>query len=429
MKKIFVLFLIFSSLFCQDFLKIEDCIKIAVSQNLNLKITKDKIEESYYQKEIARKYSLPFLSFSFNYLYLGENEGIQIGNFPPVKFVEDNQYIFKLTLNQPLFTGKKIETNYEISKESYEKAKIDYEKQLNDLIFDVKRSYFEILKAKRLLQTSEKYKESLEKHLQDAKILFNQGLVTKLDILKTEVALKDAETKIIECENYLKISKSNLNFILNRDINSEFDIEDILEIKEDEKPYDFWKETALKERDEIKSFEKILSIYEKNIRVEKSNLYPQVYFFFNYNLEKGTQTSREDFDTNWNTGILLSYDIWNWGQTKDKIEKAKKEKEEIEKNYQLLKNSIELEVKNSYLNFLSSKEKVEKSKKEIELAEENLRIAQLLYREGMATTTDVIDAINSLTNAKNNYYNSLYDYKISYNQLKKVCGILKMEVK
>jgi len=429
MKKIFIFMLSLSSLFCQDFLKIEDCIKIAVNENLNLKIAKNKIEQSYYQKEISKKYSLPVLNFSFNYLYLGENEGIQIENFPPFKFVEDNQYIFKFTLNQPVFTGKKIETNYEISKESYQKAKIDYEKQLNDLIFDVKKSYFEILKAKRLLKTSEKYKETLERHLVDAKSLFNQGLVTKLDILKTEVALKEVETKIIECKNYLKIAKTNLNFILNRDIDTEFEIEDILEKKEEEKPYDFWKDTALKERDEIKSFEKILSIYEKNIKVEKSNLYPQIYFFFNYNLEKGTQTSRENFDTNWNTGILLSYDIWNWGQTKDRIEKAKKEKEEIEKNYQLLKNSIEVEVKNSYLNFLLSKEKVEKCKKEIELAEENLRIAQLLYREGMATTTDVIDAISSLTNAKNNYYNFLYEYKISYNQLKKVCGILKMEAK
>ena len=226
MKKFFILIFLFVSVsFSQDFLKLDDCIRIAIENNLKLKIAKIKIEQAYYQKEIARKYFFPTLSSSFNYTYLGKNEGIFFDGFGPIKFTEDNLYTFKFTLTQPLFAGWKIERGYEITKDIYDKSKIDYYTELENLILDVKKAYFNVLKAKRFLETGNKYKESLERHLIDAKKCFEEGIVTKLDILRTELALKNVETKIIESENYLKIAKANLNFIMNKPVDYEFELE------------------------------------------------------------------------------------------------------------------------------------------------------------------------------------------------------------
>lgn len=430
MRKILIIFFALISLnFCDNILTLSDCIKIGVENNLKIKMAEERINQAYLQKEISKKYLLPTLSTNFNYTYLGDNQPINFGNFPPIKFVEDNEYTLKFTLNYPLFTGKQLENTYKASEELYEKSKIDYENEISNLILDIKKAYFNVLKAKKILDTSLKYKERLEKHLIDTKKMFEEGLVTKLDILKMELALKDAETKIIESENYLKLSKANLNFVLNRPIDDDFEIEDILEEKIEKRDYSWWKDIALKERKEIKSFEKLISIYEKNIEIERSQLFPQIYFFFNYNFEKGTQTSREEWDTNWNTGILLTYDIWNWGQNKGRIKKRESEKKEIENQFLLLKNSIEIEVKNAYLNLISSENKIEQGRKEIEVAEETLRVAELLYKEGLSTIIDVIDAMTSLYQARNNYYNYLYEYKVAYSELEKVSGILKKETK
>jgi outer membrane protein TolC len=322
-----------------------------------------------------------------------------------------------------LFTGWRIEETYQLSRTALEKAKLDYEAEIQNLVLDVKKAYFSVLKAQRFLETSLKYKESLEKHLKDARKMFEMGLVTKLDILKTEVALKDAETKITQNENYLKIAKSNFNFILNRSLEHEFIPEDILEKEIEPSDYQWWKNTAQNQRNEIKSFEKLVSIYNKNVQIEKSNLYPQVYFFFNYNFEKGTQTSIENWEDNWNTGISLSYDIWNCGETRKKIKKAEKAREEIEKQLELIRNSVEIEVRNAYLNLLSAEKKIEQGKKQNESAEENLRVAELLYNEGLATTTDVIDANTALIQAKNSFFDYLYEYQISFAELEKASGI------
>ncbi len=426
MKFLFAFSLFFSCLiFPDNLLTLPDAIKIAIRNNLEIKIAEDEVKQAYYNKKEAKTYFLPQITSSFQYTYLGKNEGMTIPGlpFPPIKFTEDNLYTFTFSLNQPIFTGKRIKRTYEISKENLENSKIQYNLQLQNIIFNVKKGYFSILQAEKFLNTAKRYKELLEKHLEDAEKLFTAGIVTKLDILKTEVAVKQAETKIIEAENLIKIAKSNLNFLLNKPIDKEFEVEDIFEIKEDKKDYKYWRDIALKNRPEIKSMEKLLSVYEKKIEVEKSNLYPQIYFFTNYNIEKGTQTSLKKWDTNWNAGIALSFNIWDWGRIKDKIKQAESEKNQIEKQLEITKKSIELEVKNYYLNLLSAEKKLEKSKKQIEKAEENLRVANLLYKEGMATTTDVIDATTSLIEAKNNYYTSIYEYKIAYSQLEKATGL------
>ena len=425
--RVFLVFLLFfsSSVFCENFLTLDKSIEIAIKNNLDIKIAKNKIEQAYYEKQVAKTYFFPKITSSFNWTHLGNNEGITIPGIPipPIKFTEDNMYTFTISLNQPIFTGRRIEKTYEITKENLENAKIGYEIQLQNLILNVKKGYFSILEAQKFLQTAKKYKELLKKHLEDAEKMFKQGLVTKLDILKTEVAVKGAETKITESENLIKIAKSNFNFILNKPVDEEFKIKDIFEEKYDKKNYQYWKKIAMENRPEIKSMEKIVSIYNKKIKIERSDLYPQVYLFTNYNYEKGTQNSPYEWDKNWNAGIVLSYDIWNWGETKNKIKKAEKEKKQMEKQLEIVKKSIELEVKNAYLNLLSAEKKIDETGKQVEAAEENLRVANLLYKEGMATTTDVIDAITSLTEAKNNYYISIYEYKIAYFQLEKATGI------
>ncbi|HOL35928.1 MAG TPA: TolC family protein, partial [bacterium] len=246
MKKIVFIFLFTTSLlFAEEILSLEDSIKIAIDNNLKIKISQARIDQANYQKEVTKTNFLPKLSSSFNYTYLGDNKPISFNPlFPSFKVTDDNLYTVSFKVTQPVFTGWKIETAYQVAKESFEKTKIDYETEIQNLVLDVKKAYFNVLKAQRLLETSLKYRESLQNHLKDARKMFEMGLVTKLDILKTEVALKDAETKITESENFLNLARSNFNFVLNRPLDYNFIIQDILEQQEVENDYQWWLTTA-----------------------------------------------------------------------------------------------------------------------------------------------------------------------------------------
>ena len=64
-----------------------------------------------------------------------------------------------------------------------------------------------------------------------------------------------------------------------------------------------------------------------------------------------------------------------------------------------------------------------KVEKNVEQAQESLRIADLNYSEGLATSLDVSSVRALLTQAKTNYSQALFDYVISIAELDKAMGM------
>lgn len=429
MKKILIfLFFPISFIFCEEikYLNLEESIKIAIENNLNVKVGEEKVIQSEIEKKDAFTLFLPKIFSSFSLTRLDEPNLIEIPS-AGISFEATKQYLYNgaITFSQPLFTGGKLFYTYKQSEESLKKTNYEYQKLIQDICFNVKETYFSILKIEKSLEVAKELKKQAQEHLKDANLLFKNGLVTKLDILKTEVFLAEVEQKIIEVENALSVATTNFNFLLNQPISTRIQLEDILEEGKTEFSFDEWKELAFKNRPELKIYETLLKISDFNINLAKSDYFPQISLLANYQNEKGTQSSLEEWRESWNAVIALELNIWNWGSTKNKIEKNKLQKSQLEKEYQLLKNSIELDVKNNFLNVKSAEEKIKTAKKQIEEAEENLRLTNLLYKEGMTTTTEVLDAQTSLSQAKNNYFQALYEYKIAYSQLEKASGVLK----
>ena len=141
-------FLFITSIFSEvKFLTLKDSLNIAIENNLRLKSKKEEIKQAEYEKKIAKSYFFPQITSNFVYTRLNESEEISLfpGSF---KIMEKNIYNFTLTLKQPIFTGYKIHTNYEKSKINLEKVWFQFDEELQKIIFEVKKGYFSILKAK-----------------------------------------------------------------------------------------------------------------------------------------------------------------------------------------------------------------------------------------------------------------------------------------
>ena len=87
------------------------------------------------------------------------------------------------------------------------------------------------------------------------------------------------------------------------------------------------------------------------------------------------------------------------------------------------KDSIQLEVRQAYLNMNEAEQCIQTSKVSVEKAQEDFKIAQVRYSAGVGTNLDVIDAQVALTSAQTNYIQSLYDYNTSKANLDKAMGV------
>ncbi len=433
--KIFVLlavvFLFFAGGNAEEVLTLEQSIGIAFKNNIKINMGEERVlQGEYLEKEAATSF-LPGVSSSFSYTRIQEAQEVSFGPIPPLipdpisyKVADENIYSAVVTLAQPVFTGGRTTSLYRQAKENRRFAGYDLDSVKQDVALEVKRSYFSVLKAKKLLENAAALKEMAEKHLKTAESFFREGMVTKMDILKTEVFLSEAEQGIIRAENLLRTAEAGFNFVLNRPLDTIVAIAEISGDGKDVQSFDSRKAVSYEGHPELKKAESVLKMAKFNADFEKSGYYPQVSLLCNYMLDRGSQLAVDGWKDSWNVMLAAEFDIWNWGRTGYRVKKAGHQRKEAEEQKRLVEKSVELALKTARLNVESAGKEIKTAEKTTEKAAENFRVAEMLYREGMSTTVDVLDAQTDLNSARNNYCQALCNYRIAVAEMEKAAGIM-----
>ncbi len=257
----------------------------------------------------------------------------------------------------------------------------------------------------------------LSAHENVAKTFYEVGMTPLNDLLKSQVELANSRQELTIAKNNLEYAKSDFNTLLRRHINSSVDLVDILNHMPLTNELDYYLELAQKNRLEIKLADLQIEMAEKELALAKKDYFPTV-TLTGTRYQRGTDWDVAGGDgisdpNSWNVSAIASWNFWEWGKTcfgakekKSRLYQAKLSKDEIA-------DKISLEVKQSFLKTKESENNIITVQKAIEQAKENLRISQERYKEQIATSTDVLDAQTLLSRTMTNYYNALYDFKIS----------------
>ena len=120
--------------------------------------------------------------------------------------------------------------------------------------------------------------------------------------------------------------------------------------------------------------------------------------------------------------LVLTVPLLNGFQVHSQVGQSKALLKEIEWNRKGLTESVKLEVQQALLNLRQAEESLLSQGKNVEQAEETVRIAELNFTEGLATSLDVSSAQVALAQARTNYAQALYDYAVSVAELDKATG-------
>ena len=310
---------------------------------------------------------------------------------------------------------------YNLKAEEY-----DYSKEENETAFRIQSAFWNYYKATEITKVIEQTLKQIENHLNDTKNFFNQGLVSNNDVLKLEVQYSNTKLMLIEAENNLNISKMAFNKALGFDLDSQINVVvnpgELQTIEYDAKDIS---NEALNNRNELKSLSYRVEGSKENIKAAWSELYPSVYLTGNYyysNPNPRFQPAVNEFNNNWDIGVTLSWNFWDWGKTSFKVSQAEQTKIQLETNYDLLKENIQMEVQRNYLDLLKNEEKISVNKIALEQAKENYRITAEKYDLQIASSTDLIDAESLKLQAETNLKTAEVDYQIAKTNLLKSLG-------
>lgn len=431
MKKIFLVVTFFSAiLYSQNVgFTIDQAIETGLNNSKVLKIYNAKINAAKAKANELNTASLPGLKLTANYTRLSDvdpfNLATPFGTFNISPVILDN-YGMKLSLSQPLFTGFKLSSGITAAEYLTEAERADYNQQKSLLTAQIKSAYWNLFKVKLYKNVLKESVVQISAHLKDAKNLFTQGMLTKTDILKLEVQLSDVRFKLIEAVNNEKTLMQALNTQIGIDVNTQ------TELRSEPQNYtsvqyeiDELIRTAMQNRNDLKSTLNKVEGAKYGIKAAEGGYYPSLFLAANYNYAKPNQRifpAQNEFKDTWDVSVVLSYDLWNWFAPKYQTETAEANYSQAIEGLRMEQDGVILEVNQAVNSFNQSKEKLMVAELGLTLAKENLKISNDRFKQGLATSTEIIDAEVALIQANANYSSALVDIEISVAKINQSIG-------
>ena len=419
-----------------EVLTLEESIDIALKNSLILHSAKEGVQSAVARRREAATGFLPKFNTTYSYTRLNEEPFNRFANLPAGVFIPNgteiivgtqNNYYWTFEARQPLFTGGGLVANYQANKIGEDTARIEEGAKHQDVIRDVKITYFNILRAQRIKEAADQSVEMLTAHREVADNFFKVGMIPKNDLLHAEVELANGRQNLTKAQNGVDLAKARFNTVLKRKIFAPVQIVDILNYQPLERQLDECLDIALKTRPELKISALKVEQAGKMVRMAQSEYFPTLSLVGNYT-RYGDHPSVSGSDyrdaENWSVMGVASWNFWEWGRTKFRVDAGRARENQALDESKELNDLIILEIKHAYLNLQEAEKQIAVSEKVIEQANENFRIAQERFRENVATTTDVLDAQTLLTKAKADYANALGDFNINRAILERAMGII-----
>jgi outer membrane protein len=391
------------------------------------------VNEAGHRQEAARADFFPKLSTGYSYTKLDEPPEMRFvstGNSALQSLVTDNKvevgpgslYKFRAGLVQPLFTGGALINQYRLEQLGVDVAKARSMIVREDVILNVKASYFTVLKAEKMRGVAAQAVEQIRSHEQVARNFFEQEMIAKNDLLEARVRLAQAQQDLIRADNGVSISKASFNTVLHQDVSAPVEVADSVTDTPILLPLVDCQALALQNRPLMKYIDTTIRQAERGIDLAKSGYYPKSYLMYNYNLQgddpavSGTEFQQA---ASWDVSVGLQWTFFEWGKTYHQVGETRVKLQRAQEARKEIVDGISLEVKSAFLDSQETFKNIGVARDAISQAEENFRIYKDRFDQQMATTTDVLDAQTLLSQARMNYNNALCDYNIARSKLEK----------
>lgn len=472
-----------SGIQAQRTLNLDSCRTLALSNNKELRMSKEKVNAAHYQQKAAFTNFLPKIDMMGTYMrtekeisLLSDDQKSAIRNIgtavapmgqklqqilssdpslapllTPLQSVmgtlpgalnqvgqgmvdalrTDTRNMFggMVTLTQPIFMGGKIIAYNKITKFAEQLAESQHATELQDVILNTDQAYWQVISLVNKKKLAESFLNLVKKLDSDVNKMVAEGVATKADELSVKVKVNEAEMTLTKVENGLSLSKMVLCQLCGIPLDTPITLAD--ESMENITLPDTYIEgnvnTALSNREELKSLELASKIYRQKVNVTRSEFLPSVgltatYLVTNPSLVNGFERKMRGM---WGVGMMVKIPVFHWGEGIYKVKAAKAEANIAQYKLDDVKEKVELQVTQATYKVNEATKKLAMAEKNMAKADENLRYANLGFQEGVIPTSNVLEAQTAWLSAQSGKIDAQIDVKMSEIYLNKSMGTLK----
>lgn len=402
-----------------EILTLRACLTKAASANRGLKVAGFEEKKSAENVTIARSGFLPRLDLQGGYTVQHEPQSIIA---PTGTFItqEADYAFFSLALNQTLYDFGRTAARSRRSLLLKESATLDYSGQEKNTFLQVVQAYFGILESGKVLQTTAEEVEQRKEHLRVARNLYEQGVVTRNDLLQAEVKLADSRQRQLDAANRVVNGWLSLNFLTGSPPRYRAELEEMPEM-ERLSPEETTPELAVAARPEVALLRKVRDAAEADIAEAKSRYFPELYARLGIDFLENDKVQEQ---TIYAGTIGLRVNLFEGFATTARQRQAVQNRSQAEERLRLEEDRIRLDLQTAQNDAQVAAERIKTLEQSILQGEENLRINRDRYSEQVGTATEVLDAQTLLSQIKNDYHRARYAYEVAVARIRHALGRL-----
>ncbi|HEY4743529.1 MAG TPA: TolC family protein [Desulfuromonadaceae bacterium] len=290
----------------------------------------------------------------------------------------------------------------------------------SDVALQVIDAFFGILEANRLVKTAEDEVTQVEQHRRVAQALFEEGSVTRNDVLQADVRLAAARQNLLAAKNRRENAWLQLNFLTGAEQGFRGELDERAAIVADQgvRPDD---RSLIGRRPEIQALRKTVEASDAEVKESKGNYYPELFTKLALDYVENNKVNEQ---TIMSATIGLRMNLFDGFATTSARERAVRTRSRNQDALRQSESQVQLEIAQAQNDMRVAQERIGVTETAIRQSEENLRLNHERYKERVGTATEVLDAQTLLTQTKTDYYRALFDFQVASARLKRAIGEL-----
>lgn len=379
----------------------------------------------------ARAGLLPNVSYNNSFIYTQGTGPLPLScqtstaGCPTARFIANNgvhEYISQANAHEALSLTNVAD--YRRSSALLAKARAEADVATRGLVVSVTQAYYGLVVAQRKYANTQRAAAEAARFLDISQKLEAGGEVAHADVLKAHIQSQQQQRDLQEAQITMERSRLDLAVLLFPDFNQNFTAVDDLQTPEPLPAFAEAEATGKKNNPDLRAALAAYQASSHEVTAAWGGLLPSLSVDYFYGIDSNQFAIRTNGVRNlgYATVATLQIPIFSWGSDRSKLKQAELRRDQAHVGLNFAQKQLLSHLRQFYSEAETARSEMESLASSAEMAAESMRLTTMRYQAGESTVLEVVDAQNTLTQARNAYDDGQSRYKVAVANLQTLTG-------
>jgi len=404
-------------------LTLQQCLDIAIKNNLLVKQSELDVERNRISYQQARENMLPSLNGSVDHsISDGRSLNPSTNQYVTTQFTSAT---YALNSSLTLSSGLTLQNAVKQTSLAYQAGKMDFQQAKDNLTLNIITSYLQVLNAEDQLTQANSQSAVSQKQEERQEVLNKDGAVLPSAYYDLKGQAAADKLNVVNAKSALDIARLTLlqlmNVPYNKNVKIQRQLADQLPLQYNETADQIYSK-ALTDLAYVKAADLRRQSAEKGVQVAKGAMIPSVSLGGNLGTNYSSSANSSgtssgyvnQLQNNYGTslGLGINVPILNYFQNRNKVKLAKLDLLNTQYVEQNVRIQLRENIDQAYVNMAAAYDRYKLLVEQVDAFGESFRIAEIRFNAGVLTSVDFLIVKGNLDRAKTSLISSRYDYLI-----------------